>query len=106
MKKNNLNEMTNGWFIGNFNPSLNKNSLFEVAIKRYSAGTIDKKHFHKLAIEYTVIIEGTVSFNGTIFNKDDIITITQNEQVEFISITDSTICVVKSPSVPNDKYLI
>ena len=98
--------MTNGWFIGDFDPSLNKNGLFEVAIKRYAAGTIDKRHYHKMATEYTVIVEGTVSFNGVTFNKDDIITISKNEQVEFKSLTESIICVVKTPSVKDDKYIV
>lgn len=104
MKKNDLANMTNGWFIGNFSPSLFQTENFEVAIKRYSAGTIDTNHYHKVATEFTCIVEGTVSLNDMVCRKNDIITVYPNESITFKSITDSIICVVKVPSVGSDKY--
>ena len=34
----NISEFTNGWFIGNFDPSIFKNEYFEVAHHRHPAG--------------------------------------------------------------------
>jgi mannose-6-phosphate isomerase-like protein (cupin superfamily) len=105
MKINNLINMTRGWFIGNFLPTLWSTKEFEVAIQRYKKGDFEKPHTHKIATEINVIIEGSVSMNNTIYNSDDIITIEPGERVEFKSITDSTLVVVKIPCVIGDKYI-
>jgi mannose-6-phosphate isomerase-like protein (cupin superfamily) len=104
MKKDDLRNMTNGWFIGNFIPSLLKTENFEVAIKRYRAGAVEDEHYHKVATEFTCVVEGTVSFNDITYSKNDIITVYPNELITFRSITDSVTCVVKVPSLAGDKY--
>jgi mannose-6-phosphate isomerase-like protein (cupin superfamily) len=104
MKINNLTNMTRGWFIGNFLPTLWSTKEFEVAIQRYEKGDFEKPHVHKIATEINVIIEGSVSMNDIIYNKNDIITIEPGEKIEFKSITDSTLVVVKIPCVIGDKY--
>jgi mannose-6-phosphate isomerase-like protein (cupin superfamily) len=105
MKVDDLNKMVNGWFIGDFSPSIYNTDSFEVAIKRYPAGAVEKLHYHKIATEFTCVVEGIVSFNDNVYKKNDIITIYPNEIVLFKSITDSITCVVKIPSVKDDKYL-
>lgn len=105
MNLNNLNNFIGGWICGNFYPSLFKTTDFEVAIKRYSKGDIDSKHYHKKAIEYTVIVEGVVKMNDIIYKKDDIITIEKYEAVLFECIEDAITVVIKTPSVLNDKFL-
>ncbi len=104
MKVDDLNKMVNGWFIGDFTPSLYKTTAFEVAIKKYTAGTVEKLHYHKIATEFTCVVEGIVSFNDEVYKKNEIITIYPNESVLFKSITDSITCVVKIPSIIDDKY--
>lgn len=106
MEKFNLKEMIGGWFIGNFDPSVIKTDLFEVAVKYYKENTIEKKHYHKEAVEYTVIVKGTVKFNNIIYNEGDIVKIEKLEEVEFQSITDSITTVVKVPSIKGDKYFV
>jgi len=101
----NLNEFFKGWFVGNFEPTLNKTEDFEVAIKRYKAGDYEEKHHHKIATEITVIVEGEVEMNGLKYTKDDIITIQPNESTDFKCITDVVTVVVKTPSINNDKYI-
>ena len=100
----NLNNMTKGWFIGNFDPSLFKTNDVEVAVKRYKAGDHEDAHFHKIATEYTVIIEGEVEMNGVRYGKDDIIVMEPGEATDFTAITDSVNVVVKMPGANNDKY--
>ena len=102
----NLNNMTKGWFIGNFDPSLFKTNDVEVAVKRYKAGDHEDAHYHKIATEYTVIIDGEVEMNGVRYRKDDIIVMEPGEATDFTAITDSVNVVVKMPGANNDKYLV
>lgn len=106
MKKDNLNNMIKGWFVGNFEPSLYKTNDVEVGIKKYSAGYCEKKHFHKLATEITVIVSGEVEMNQIRYKAGDIIIIEPYEATDFLAITDCTTCVVKIPGANNDKYLV
>ncbi len=105
MDKFNLEVMFKGWFIGNFQPTLNDTNDFEVAIKRYDEGDYEEKHHHKIAIEYTAIVSGDVEMNGIKYGKDDIIIIKPNESTDFKCLTDVVTVVVKTPSVSNDKYV-
>lgn len=104
MIKYNLQDMKGGWFIGNFSPTVLKTKEFEVAIKYYKKGDKESCHHHKIAEEFTVIVEGKVKMFSTIFTKGDIIKILPNEETDFIAITDVITVVVKNPSVKNDKY--
>lgn len=102
----NVSEFTKGWFIGNFEPSLLKTTDFEVAIKEYKAGTVEDEHFHKEAIEFTIVLDGTITMNGVEHNRNDICLIEKNETNIFESITDSRLLVIKTPSVNGDKYIV
>lgn len=106
LEKRNLNEMVNGWFIGDFEPSILKTKDFEVAIKRYSKGHVEKKHFHKISTEYTIIIEGKAMLNDLLVNRDEIIEVNPYEVVKFEAITDTITLVIKIPSSNSDKYII
>ena len=103
--KFNLNEMINGWFIGNFEPSLFKTEAVEVAVKSYKPGDFEEEHYHKIATEFTVIIEGIVELNDIQYGVNDIIKIHPGESAKFKSITKSLTVVVKIPGVTNDKFL-
>ncbi len=106
MKVDSLNNMVKGWFIGNFDPSLFKTNDVEVAVKRYKAGDHEQKHYHKIATEYTVIIEGEVEMNGVRYKKDDIVVMEPGDATDFTAITDSINVVVKMPGANDDKYLV
>lgn len=102
---NNLNDFFRGWIVGNFNPSLIKTNDFEIGIKRYKKGDIEPSHYHKEAIEYTIIIEGLVKMNDNIYKKDDIIQVNKFESILFECLEDCVTVVIKTPSVLNDKYI-
>ena len=104
MEKNNLNNFIKGWFIGNFEPTLFTTDSFEIAIKRYKAGDKENRHHHKIATEFTIIVDGEVEMNGVKYIKDDIIIIKPNESTDFYCLTDVVTTVVKVPCVKNDKY--
>jgi mannose-6-phosphate isomerase-like protein (cupin superfamily) len=105
MKINNLKDMIRGWFIGNFEPSLWKTHDFEIAIQSYKKGDTETPHIHRIATEINVVISGEVEMNNRKFIKDDIIINEPGERVEFKSLQDSTLVVVKIPCVKGDKYL-
>lgn len=105
MTKHNLQDMKGGWFIGNFEPSLFKTNDAEVAVKKYTKGQSEDRHYHKVATEYTVIIEGEVMMNGVHYQSNDIIVISPDESTDFHALTDVVTVVVKVPGAYNDKYL-
>lgn len=106
MKLNKLNEMFKGWIVGNFEPSLYKTNDFEVAVKKYKAGDKDEKHYHKVATEITIIVNGMVLMNGNTYNSGDIITIEPGEATDFEALSDATTTVIKLPCVKGDKYIV
>lgn len=104
MKTVSLSDMKNGWFIGNFEPSLWKTNDCEVAVKSYRAGDYEKRHYHKIAAEYTVIVKGSVRMSGREFQEGDIVIVEPGEATDFMALTDAVNVVVKIPGANNDKY--
>jgi quercetin dioxygenase-like cupin family protein len=105
MKKYNIQDMIKGWFVGGFEPTVFKTTNCEVGYKEYNSGDNEPKHYHKIATEITVIIEGSVKMNNVIYKKGDIIVIEPNESTDFISLENSKTIVVKIPGALNDKYI-
>jgi quercetin dioxygenase-like cupin family protein len=105
IKKYQLSKMIKGWFIGNFEPSLNKTNNVEIGIKKYKAGDYEDFHHHKIATEYTVILNGNVEMSGNQYNDGDIIVIEPYVSTNFRALTDVTTVVVKLPGANNDKYI-
>jgi mannose-6-phosphate isomerase-like protein (cupin superfamily) len=105
MKIAKLSEMTNGWFIGDFEPSLFKTKDFEVAVQHFDAGEHVEWHVHKVATEYTVIVSGKAVVNGRSVAEGDIIVFPPGEGADFRPITEVVTAVVKMPCVKGDKYL-
>lgn len=101
-----INNMKNGWFIGNFEPSLFKTNDCEVAVKKYKQGDYEKEHYHKIATEYTVIISGQVRMFHRIFSEGDIIVVEPGDVTDFTALTNAVNVVVKVPGVNNDKYSV
>lgn len=106
MRTAKLDEMRRGWFIGDFTPTLKCTQAVEVAVKEYRGGDYEEPHTHKIATEYTVIIEGRVLMFGREFCKGDIIVAEPGDETDFLALTDTKNLVVKLPSVKNDKYMI
>jgi hypothetical protein len=105
MEVHKLDDMTKGWFIGNFTPTLHCTNDVEVAVKHYLEGEHEASHHHKIATEYTAIVKGSVLMNGQLFSEGDIIKILPNESTDFKALTDATTVVVKIPGASNDKYI-
>lgn len=105
MKVAKLEDMIKGWFVGNFEPTIHKTTDFEVAIKKYKKGDTEERHYHKIATEITVIIQGKVRMNGVEYSEGKIITIYPNDTTDFEALEDTINAVVKYPCADNDKYI-
>ena len=105
MKLAKLSEFTNGWFLGDFSPSLFKNEDFEVCVKNFKKGDVEAAHFQKVATEVTVILSGSVRMGDHILQVDDILTIYKDEVCDFEALSDCKVLGIKFPSLPEDKVL-
>jgi hypothetical protein len=104
MEISQLENMIKGWFIGDFEPSLYKTNDVEVGVKYYKEGDYEPSHFHKIATEFTVILDGKVQMNGNIYESGSILKILPNESTDFKALTNVKTVVVKIPGASNDKY--
>jgi quercetin dioxygenase-like cupin family protein len=102
----NLDAMTGGWFVGDFEPSAIRTKDFEVAVKKYKAGDKEARHTHKVATELTVVISGKVLMNSQEYEEGSIIQISPNTSSDFEAMEDTVTVVVKTPSVAGDKYIL
>jgi len=101
-----LEDMTKGWFIGDFSPTAHRTRDCEVAVKHYRAGDAEAAHYHKVAREFTVVVSGTVRLNGREFGAGDIVVLAPGEVAEFLAVTDAVTTVVKLPGAPADKFVV
>ncbi|TFF33872.1 hypothetical protein [Pseudomonas sp. RIT623] len=105
MKTFKLDDMTRGWFVGAFNPTSFATEACEVGLKRYTAGDYEASHYHKVATEITLIVEGRVLMNGIEYSSGDIIIIEPGDMTDFRALTDTVNVVVKTPGALHDKYI-
>jgi quercetin dioxygenase-like cupin family protein len=105
VKVGNLEDMLKGWFVGNFDPSVLKTDACEVGIKPYKKGDTEEEHYHKVATEITVILNGRVRMCGEEYVGGDIVVIKPGVATAFEALEDSATVVVKVPGATNDKYL-
>lgn len=105
MKTYKLDDMTRGWFVGAFNPTSFATDACEVGLKRYVAGDFEASHYHKVATEITLIVEGRVIMNEVEYSSGDIIIIEPGDMTDFRALTDVVNVVVKTPGALHDKYI-
>ena len=106
MKHARLEDMTKGWFVGAFEPTVLHTSDCEVAIKQYRTGDQEAAHYHRIATEITVILSGHVRMAGGEWYAGDIILLEPGEASDFEALSDTVTVVVKHPGAANDKYLV
>ena len=105
MERSHLSQFKDGWFIGNFNPSLVETEAFEICVKQFKKGEVELSHFQRISTEITVVLEGTVRMGDHTLEESDILIVSKNEVCDFEALTDCKVMGVKFPSLPNDKVL-
>jgi len=104
MKKQRIENMWRGWFIGNFEPSVLKTDQFEVGILLHKKGEVWPAHYHKEATEYNVLLDGRMRIAGEVLEAGDIFWFEPGDVADPEFLEDCRVCVVKRPSIIGDKY--
>ena len=99
-----LSEMTGGWIVGDFDPTVLRTAACEVACKQYPAGAHEPAHVHRIATEITLIASGRARMAGRELAAGDIVRLEPGEATDFTALEPTTTVVVKMPSVIGDKY--
>ena len=106
MRIDKLENFTKGWFIGNFDPAILKTDQFEVGIQYHTVTDVVEPHYQRIATEYNLVIEGTLSVNGWIASAGDIFVYEPEVVCNVKFLSDCVIVVVKTPSIPDDKVVV
>lgn len=106
MRHDKISDMFKGWFVGSFTPSVFDTDQVEVGLKQYTKGALEPRHYHKVATEITVIVQGRVRMCGQVWCEGDIIVIEPLEETSFEALEDTITVVVKLPGATDDKYLV
>jgi hypothetical protein len=105
MELSHLSKFKNGWFIGDFIPTLLRTEDFEICVKNFKQGEIELPHFQRIATEVNLVVSGSIRMGEHILEADDILTIFRGEICDFEALTDCKVLGIKFPSLPNDKVL-
>lgn len=106
MRTENIKNYTNGWIIGDFAPTLRKTADFEIAHHFYSKGFKAVPHIHKIATEYNYIVSGSLTASGKELGRGDIFIYEPGEVADVVFHEGTDLIIVKTPSLPGDKYEI
>lgn len=102
-----LSDMTRGWFVGSFEPTVLNAPAVEVAIKRYKAGDTEEAHYHKISTEVSCVASGRIKINGYELIQDDILVLEAGDMMTGLyAIEDTALVVVKYPVAKDDKWPI
>lgn len=104
MEVRKLKDYKGGWFMGDFNPSVWKGWYFEVAVLHHKKNEVWPKHYHKIADEYNVLLDGHMTICGQEIFKDDIFILKAGEVADPVFHEDCRVLCIKIPSDPKDKY--
>lgn len=100
-----ISDCTNGWFIGDFEPCVLRTPAFEAAHHFYEKGFKGTPHIHKVATEYNYIVRGKLVASGKMLSDGDIFVYGPSDVSEVEFLEDTDLLIIKTPSVPDDKYL-
>ncbi len=102
----NIKDYERGWFIGDFEPSIFKNTFFEVAHHKYKKGEETIRHTHKVTTELNYVIKGKLQVSGNTLKEGDIWIYEKNDISDVEYLEDCELMVVRWPSIPSDKYIL
>ena len=101
-----LDQFKDGWFIGDFSPSLLRTKKFEVAVKYHKKDEHYAAHYQLKAVEYNVLIKGTMHINDQPVYAGDVFVIEPGEVAKPRFSSDCIVVCVKVPSIPLDKITV
>ena len=101
-----MRDMTGGWFIGDFTPSVLRTKDFEVAYAKHYKGQCWPVHYHAKATEINYLIRGKIKIQKTVILPGEIFILKPFEIADPEFLEDCELIVVKTPSVIGDKHEI
>ena len=104
MEVSKISDYKAGWFIGNFDPSAFKTEAFEAGISLHPKGSSWPLHYHKIATEITLVLSGKMKIQGQLVEAGNVFVIKPYEIADPEFLEDCKVMVIKTPSVPGDKY--
>jgi len=73
---------------------------------KHSKGEFWPPHIHKIATEINLLVSGEMVIDSVVLKKGDVFIIEPNQVADPKFLTDCELVVIKTPSIPNDKYII
>lgn len=102
----NVEVFQSGWFCGNFEPTAYKTTDFEVCYKIHPQNEEWPNHVHRVSTEINYLMSGEMKINGTKLIAPVVFVIEPNEPAKAEFLTECRLIVVKTPSIPTDKFVI
>ena len=94
-----------GWFIGNFSKAIYQTKDFEVCYQCNPRGHTDS-HYHKEITEINLIISGSLLINGELLGPGEVYVMYPGDISQLQYLEESQVVAIKTPSIPNDKFLL
>jgi quercetin dioxygenase-like cupin family protein len=104
MNLHRIEDFKGGWFIGDFEPSLFKNSVIEASVKTHKKNEEWPVHYHKKATEFNVVISGSMIIQGKELSAGDVFVLKPYEIADPTFLEDTVIVCIKIPAAKNDKF--
>jgi len=104
--RNNLSDMTRGWFIGDFIPSVLQTKDFEVGFLSHKKDETWPVHIHEHSTEINVLISGSMKINEDLIKPKEIFIFYPGMIAAPKFLENCEILCVKFPSLPRDKIII
>lgn len=105
METSHLGEYWSGWFVGDFSPTFLRSDQVEVALKHFSKGDTEPRHYQLTATEISLVVSGRCRIGEIELGPDEMLKIYPMESADFEALTDVTLVAVKIPSTQGDKRL-
>jgi len=103
----NLDNYTRGWIIGDFEPSLLKNTGVELAVMNRKKGVgVHDFHYHELCTEINVLIKGRMMINDRVIHENEIFVFNPRVPSIYEYLEDCTFVVFKNKSSIYDKIIM
>ena len=101
-----LNNMKQGWYAGNFEPSAFKTKSFEACYRTHPKGETWDTHYHEHATEVNLLVKGKMIIQNKTLETGDIFILNPYEIADPQFLEDCTIVCIKTPCVIGDKITV
>ena len=102
-----LENFVKGWFIGDFEPSILKNSGVELAVMHKTKGdVVNDFHYHENCIEINVLIKGKLNINNKLIQENEIFVFNKYVPSIYEFLEDCTFVVFKNKPSNSDKVIM